>query len=285
MNINFKSDFALIVTFEDGVPDYPWQISFSTKDGNNPSRGCYTAQFDGANYLRAHTLEGSEESSIVIEFVNHSLPVGVLQAEWSATRSSELFESGEQQVVTPQITSVTLVKGVSDDDLEPEVLALVMPVVKCQCDPDAEVAASSLNTDCVTIDNDGIFSRPSPSGQNNVLGELIGFVEVNDYNIIVNQWVHPSEGEESYFTSIYSTSQNKIIRKSESFYNNYNEYRVLIEPYQPVDSPITSTTFNNYVLYRSDTDIKIRTERADSTTVFGGFIILIYGCDQFISNE
>ncbi len=282
MNVNFKSDFALIVNFEDGIPDYAWRVHFSTKDPrSNISRGCYTALFDGEEYLRAHPLEGSEESSLVIEFVDHGLPPGVLQAEWISTLSSEIFDSGEQRVVIPQTTEVTLIEGVSDDDVEPEVLALVAPVIKCDCDSaEGGGESTSLSTQCVSINDEGIFIDPSPDGHNNVLGGLILMAEIDYDGLLTNSWMHPSFGEDSQITAMKYNNYNYMLLINGLFSSVCSDYRIFVEPYQPaLSSPLSETI--TYVSSRDSNKIVVTSTKVTDTSVWRGCVVMMYSTDQF----
>lgn len=188
MNVNYKSDFVLIVQFEGGIPTYPWRINFSTvKEGCDTPMGSYTALFDGENYFRAHRLKNSL-TEVVIEFTNHSLQPGVLKGEWYATMSNVLFDSGEQLVVTPQITEVNLVEGAGDESVDPEVWSIVSSVLIADGDY-TPLVSTSLSNDAVSISNEGIILNASPTSYNNVLGGLVAAIRINNDAELESSWM------------------------------------------------------------------------------------------------
>ncbi|MFI3305696.1 MAG: hypothetical protein R3Y68_04195 [Rikenellaceae bacterium] len=213
MNVNYKSDFALIIQFEDGIPTYPWRINFATlRDGCTTPSGSYTALFDGENYFRAHPL-GESTTEIVVEFSNHSLRPGTLYGEWFASFESALFEGGEQLVVTPQITEVTLVEGAGDDAVDPEVWAIVSPILVADGGSSSTPSTStstSLTNAAVTIDESGIALNAAPTGANNVMGGLLGAFVIDTDGELERVWM-PNQRDQACTVNVNYVSNWRIL--------------------------------------------------------------------------
>ncbi len=115
MNVNYKSDFAFVVEFDEAIPTYPWKMFFTThsKSIETPAAVGYSAGFDGENYTNAHP-NADNENQLIIEMSNHGLPEGELHFEWRAIIQNELFSDGAQRIVRPTMMPITLVDAASD---------------------------------------------------------------------------------------------------------------------------------------------------------------------------
>lgn len=218
MNINYKSDFVLAIEFEDGIPTLPWSITFRSKDKSLPvARGQYIASFDGESYCNAH-INTYAENQIIVEFVEHYLPPGVLTLEWRTLAENDMFTSGLQNITTPQVEDITLVTGAGDEVIDPQVISLAYPLIKGEQGEQGEKGdqgepgepgpsvVSSIETESVTIDNDGLFIDVNNSTTTNVLGGLLARFSLNSSGEIWDTWTHPSLGTSAGFT--YSLSSN-----------------------------------------------------------------------------
>ncbi len=136
MYINYKSDFSILVSFEEGIPTYPWRMLFRTEpspsilnaDINASYSGGYIARFDGSEYTRAQVVSGSE-TDILIEFKEHGLQPGQLRMEWDIMVQSDLFEGLNQRLVTPKLTPITLVES-AGDEIDTTIIPILVPVVR-----------------------------------------------------------------------------------------------------------------------------------------------------------
>lgn len=200
MNINYKSDFAILVNLESDYLEMPWRVVFkSRKDAQSLPTGEYIVYFDGTNYHSSRRVTGEEEYNMVLELIDHQLPAGELVAEWTTLLDNDLFTSGQQRVVAPYIAPVTLVEGASDDSADPLLMPYIAPIVVAESDDTGE--ATTLSNDTVTINEDGIYIAPSPIlGNNNVFGGILAYIEVDEEYNIGNTWFHPDVGEYAYVT-------------------------------------------------------------------------------------
>lgn len=136
MYINYKSDFSILVSFEEGIPTYPWRMLFRTEpspsilnaDINASYSGGYIARFDGSEYARAQVVSGSE-TDILIEFKEHGLQPGQLRMEWDIMVQSDLFEDLSQRLVSPKLTPITLVES-AGDEIDTTIIPILVPVVR-----------------------------------------------------------------------------------------------------------------------------------------------------------
>lgn len=286
MNVNFKSDFALVLSFEEGIPTYPWRINFTSLKGvsETPS-GSYTVTFDGENYFRAHPLNGSS-TEVVVEFVDHSLGVGRLRGEWEAMFDNQLFGSGQQLVVTPQITEVDLVEGAGDDTIDPAVWAIVAPLLS----PDGEAGSASageLENEVVKIDDSGVCLKKTRSVETNVMGGLL-FVAVIDCDCVTEKmWLHSSLGESCLF-NVNNDTIMKMVRLTvfdnggRGLSEQPDDYFVVVSPYQQTNysNPDIATVRLFCKYSKSEFTLRYGTEGS-----FPGAEIYVYSRRQFWESE
>ncbi len=136
MYINYKSDFSILVSFEEGIPTYPWRMLFRTEaspsvingDINASYSAGYMVRFDGTSYTRAQVLSGSE-TDILIEFKDHGLSPGALRMEWDFMVQSDLFENKKQRLVAPKLTPVVLVES-AGDEIDTTIIPILVPIIK-----------------------------------------------------------------------------------------------------------------------------------------------------------
>ncbi|MFI3289501.1 MAG: hypothetical protein SNH55_03835 [Rikenellaceae bacterium] len=136
MYINYKSDFSILVSFEEGIPTYPWRMLFRTDakpsvingDINASYSAGYMARFDGTKYTRAQVVSGSE-TDILIEFKDHGLQPGDLRMEWDIMVQSDLFENKKQRLVAPKLTPVVLVES-AGDEIDTTIIPILVPIIK-----------------------------------------------------------------------------------------------------------------------------------------------------------
>ncbi|MFI3248176.1 MAG: collagen-like protein, partial [Rikenellaceae bacterium] len=136
MYINYQSDFSILVSFEEGIPIYPWRMLFRTEaspsiltaEVNASYSGGYIARFDGTDYTRAKVVTGSE-TDILIEFKNHGLQPGELRMEWDIMVQSDLFENQSQRLVAPKLTPITLVES-AGDEIDTTIIPILVPYIK-----------------------------------------------------------------------------------------------------------------------------------------------------------
>ena len=113
---NFEEDFPFIFRFPDGRrPEYPWKIVFNTYEGPNKSRTSFTAAFDGKQYTNCRPVDDTPDA-MLIEFKDHRLPPGKLCFRLLRNVPNDLFESGEQKKVLPQLTGWELWVGRTDGE-------------------------------------------------------------------------------------------------------------------------------------------------------------------------
>ena len=113
---NFEDDFPFIFRFPDGKrPEYPWKIVFNTYEGPNKSRTSFTAAFDGKQYMNCRPVDDTPDA-MLIEFKDHRLPPGKLCFRLLRNVPNDLFESGEQKKVLPQLTGWELWAGRTDSE-------------------------------------------------------------------------------------------------------------------------------------------------------------------------
>ncbi len=125
-----------MVSFEEGIPTYPWRMLFRTEPSpsiltaevNASYSGGYVARFDGTNYTRAKVVSGSE-TDILIEFKDHGLQPGELRMEWDIMVQSDLFEDQNQRIVTPKLTPITLVES-AGDEVDTTIIPILVPVIR-----------------------------------------------------------------------------------------------------------------------------------------------------------
>lgn len=116
MNINYKSDFALTLTFEGELPQSQWRARFRTRTESTtmPASAGYTVGYDGTEYMRCR-VNPEAENEIIVELCDHDLVPGELYFEWCEMVQNDLFAKQQQRVVRPTITQITLIDGVGDE--------------------------------------------------------------------------------------------------------------------------------------------------------------------------
>ncbi len=116
MNVNYKSNFAIILTFEGGLPQTKWRMRFRTRSNSatTPMSGGYTVGYDGKYYTRSRPNPDAE-GEIIVELRDHGLTPGDLFFEWSELVINEIFEDGFQRVVRPTMIPITLVEDAGDE--------------------------------------------------------------------------------------------------------------------------------------------------------------------------
>ncbi len=246
MNVNYKSDFAIFVNLDSSTEAYPWRVVFrSQQHPHTPPSGEYVAFFDGVNYHSAYRVEDEEEYNLVIELTNHALPPGKLVAEWTTKLDNATFESGQQLIVTPYIAPVELVFGESASNVDPVLMPYIAPEIKGEKgdkgdqgekgDPGESgvVDVESLETDAATIDDDGVYVKPTPLSNNNVLGGLLAILDINASGELVNSWLHPDLGTYAYVTMTYASSSAYTVSVINGVWGyDPDEYNVIATAWQ-----------------------------------------------------
>lgn len=122
--INYKSDFELIVTFiendnEIPVPDFDFKLIFKTDGYTRYIAERYCGEF------RNCFVEGGK---LRVQFKNHGLDLGRLRSEYCLYVINGNFPDGVQRVVAAKICDITLIDGIGDEMREVNI-NWIMPVV------------------------------------------------------------------------------------------------------------------------------------------------------------